>query len=200
MNIVSTTKISKVASNDVSRPAIQQVKVIPNGSDGSIYLTATNGHALAVCKEFGEVPKEGVLVPSDLIGNQARDSVLTSEDGMRWENITTSKVGDSVDTLYPDIAQVISDNEEIETVISLNPEILYNLALALHKRGKKGDLQVSVIIPKNHEKPMYVIPIWDTAPGEFGLVMPVRNPDQDVVTKFKECVAKFKAALHKSIS
>lgn len=199
MNIVSTTNISKAANSDKSgnRTAIKHIRAIPNGSDESVYVIATDSHVLAVCKENGEVPEKGVLIPGSLISTAKADNMISSKDGIKWENLTTSKVGITEDSAYPDLSQVIHEDEEIETTITLNPELLYNLAQALSARGNSPKL-VTILIPKDKGRAMHVIPTKRDSSGEFGLIMPCIDNTPTAHVDFVESVTKFKAALAKS--
>lgn len=167
-------------AKDTSRYAIRGVEVRPARFDGNgkqdpdgVYLTATDGHVLAVKFADGETA-EPIIVPGDLLPSRKAGDKIMRDNG-RLLSQYAGKYGEPVDGAFPpcaDIFPVVNVNEkgrEGHRAIGLNARLLWNLARAICDDGEES---ITLLIPPTPTKP---IPVLAADPGHgFGVIMPVR--------------------------
>jgi len=185
------TKIQKVCSKDVNRPAMNAVAVVPGEEKETIWCVATNGHMLAVIKTEGECEGEK-LVPASVFPAKHREGLpaivkegekyLSSDK--KWEPDTTEEDGP-----FPDVAQVFPKESEYIT-FAFDPSLLSTLAEAV---GKFNGNHVILFVPRNEsgEPVNTAIPVLGVK--GIGLLMPMRVSDESE-NEYKAYKSKFLVA------
>lgn len=188
-NFKSTSRIVEATSSDSTRPQLTCVEV-RRKNEGQVYLTATNGHVLAVRIEQGET-SETALVPQDVFSKRKAEDTI-NYNNERWENIGMGKFGRNGDdsVRYPDVKQILPDNIEGYQVISFNADELYHLARALKDKNAM-DNGVVLLVPEDRSKPICVLP--SLGAESFGLLMPMRIEGSEA--DFNKLVREYKAIL-----
>jgi DNA polymerase III sliding clamp (beta) subunit (PCNA family) len=186
-HFISTSRIVEATGN------LECVEV-RRKDENQVYLTATNGHILAIRIEQGET-SETTLAPPEVLSKLKKDDTLDLNNG-RWENKETGKFStNGGDPTYPNIAQVLPDNIEGYTAISFNADELYHLARALKNRNATHN-GVVLLLPEDKGKPIAVLASGASSIQSFGLLMPMRIDGIDE-SDFNKLVKEYKQALNK---
>ena len=157
-----------------------------------MFLTATNGKAMAITSELGHVPESQALaIPSKIAdrGKTKRDKVVRLS-GETW--CDGKKIEDATPGLFPDISRAIPDRDSLEGyhAVTINVDLLADLLNAVARRG--GERHVNLMI-KNNDSPVLV-----EEDGNIGVLMTMtRDKHRVSAQSFYEASSEYRLAWDK---
>ncbi len=146
------------------------------GAADGVYVTATDGHVLAVRKVEGEGFDEPVLVPAELLQTRKNGDKIIHKNG-RLESVFGSRIADPIEATFPPCVDILPEVGEKYRAIGLNAKLLWNLARAIC--DPVNETHIVLLIPPDPHKS---IPVLAMDPGDgFGVIMPVRVDGEPTV-------------------
>jgi len=165
-----STPIGKICSTDRTRAGITSVLALPKDKgDSSVWLCATNGHALAIVGTEGNVGVDRSYVPSELCKAPGKAGVrLTCENGNgKWES-SKGKVAATDDDTFPLVDHVFPTPISNPIRVSLNARLLRDLADSLDRNG-----HVTLTLDGDKPEQDSGIMVTTSNPECFGIIMPL---------------------------
>lgn len=184
LSVRMSDRIRHAAAKQDGRYGISAVEARP-GKDG-VWLSATDGHVLAIHKADGEAT-EPCLIPKPLLPTRKAGDVITRENGEL--RAASGKVATPNDGPFPPCTDILPDvrqTDRIGHVVTLNAQLLLNLAKAI---GDGGKPTVTLFLPKNEKKAIAVL-----GGDGIGAIMPV-STRKDPEACYEEQRAEYLDAL-----
>ena len=170
--VTASRKIDSCCDVGSCRYLIGAVEIIPaSGADGGLWATATDGKCLSVVKTAGETEeRKPYYLPAKLLRPSKKPA--TAKLNGRWES--ADRMADQPEGRYPQVQDVLPDCADRQT-ITLNADLLAQLAAAISANGNVTLLLPPVETDKNGKKPDYRAAIGVVGDDGFGVLMPLTD-------------------------
>ncbi len=199
MYIDIPTPVKQATSKDDTRYGRRGAEVRP-GMNGCAWLTTSDGHTAAIMQVEAARCTEPDIIPADVLPGSVKGGKLAKIDGT-WETVVTGKQkvkkAEPLDGEFPPVADVIpdvmatkssrSDNFRYSTAVTINAELLMNIARAIGHDGRYDDTGTTVTLfiqpgekGKPANKPIAVV----GGPGRIGIVMPCNGDPTQARERF----------------
>lgn len=199
------SKFGKAMEKGSVRYALGGACCIPNGGDG-VWVAATDSRILAVRLEDGQCDEQ-VIIPYDLMptkpaefGNPVEvdgEKIIRTDKAKNGK--VTQRIGEPIDGRFPNVSQVLHKIDTDYLRISIDPQLLSNLAEALGQHDRDEQAVELFIKPPKMSEHGALIPehcgeqIAVKRGQRVGLIMPLApGPEhKESVNDYNEMVGRF---------
>ena len=180
MQVELTTRVRGVCAAESSRYSMAGALISPNGADGGVWVSATDGRVAAVLKARADGELEGAsIVPSEVLPNRVNGGrILHNPDG-RWEDPKSGKIGEPIEGTFPPVGDILPDvtaDKRYGVAIGLNCDLLHSLARAIGRQGSSDE--AGAVVTLFIDSPKKAIAVYG-APDRIGVSIGPRRHDDE---------------------
>lgn len=183
-----SSRFDRCCDSSSSRYALGGVHVRP-ASSGGAWLTATDGRVMAVAQSAESMAESETIVPMDLAAGATKSRAVSCTLNGRWEN-SKGKFGLPIEGRFPKCQDVLKGIDVNGTLLSINAQLLANLAAALTEVG--DDQAVTLIIGPDRDKDGHVSrSVAVVGKLGIGMITPMPGPTRGAVEQFNTVRAAY---------